>query len=86
MVQRGVSSGPEIFEDASAIADAIISRVGKRIVLALPLGLGKPNHMVNALVERAIADPSISLQIFTALRSKCRACRANSNAVSWDRY
>ncbi len=67
MVQHDVSSGPEIFEDASAIADAIISRVGKRIVLALPLGLGKPNHMVNALVERAIADPSISLQIFTAL-------------------
>lgn len=66
-MQRGVPSGSEIFEDASAIADAIISRVGKRIVLALPLGLGKPNHMVNALVERAIADPSISLQIFTAL-------------------
>ncbi|WP_421864789.1 acetyl-CoA hydrolase/transferase C-terminal domain-containing protein [Parvibaculum sp.] len=55
------------FDDATALADAVISRVGKKIVMALPLGLGKPNHLTNALVRRAIDDPSISLQIFTAL-------------------
>lgn len=66
-MHRGLSSTQQTFTDAQAIADAIISRVGKRIVLALPLGLGKPNHLTNALVARAVADPSISLHIFTAL-------------------
>lgn len=60
-------SSPQIFDNAATIADAIISRVGRKIVMALPLGLGKPNHIVNALVHRAMDDPSISLQIFTAL-------------------
>lgn len=58
---------PKTFDDAATIADAIIDRVGKKIVLALPLGLGKPNHLTNALVQRAIEDPSVSLRIFTAL-------------------
>ena len=49
------------------IAEAIIQRAGKDIVLGLPLGLGKANHIVNALVSKAIADPSINLKIFTAL-------------------
>lgn len=62
----GLSSA-QTFDDPGRLADAIIARTGKRIVLALPLGLGKPNHLANALVERAIADPSISLRIFTAL-------------------
>ncbi len=55
------------FEDANLLADAIIARVGKNIVLALPLGLGKANHVANALFARAAADPSIHLRIFTAL-------------------
>ena len=53
--------------DPEALADSIIAPVGKSIVLALPLGLGKANHVVNALYDRAAADPSISLRIFTAL-------------------
>ena len=63
------SSGdrPAGFEDADRLADAIIARVGKRIVLALPLGLGKANHVANALFARAAADASIKLRIFTAL-------------------
>lgn len=60
-------SSTQIFDDPGKIADTIIARTGKRIVLALPLGLGKPNHLANALVGRAIADPSILLRIFTAL-------------------
>jgi acyl-CoA hydrolase len=41
--------------------------VGKKIVLGLPLGLGKANHIANELYARAVADPSIDLHIFTAL-------------------
>ncbi|PKQ06382.1 MAG: acetyl-CoA hydrolase [Alphaproteobacteria bacterium HGW-Alphaproteobacteria-11] len=58
---------PERFDDAEQLADTIVARVGRKIVMALPLGLGKPNHIVNALTARAIADPSISLSILTAL-------------------
>jgi len=61
------SAGPSAFEDAERVAEAIIARVGKKIVLALPLGLGKANHVANALFARAAADPSIQLRIFTAL-------------------
>ena len=55
------------FASAEAIADEIIADVGKTIVLGLPLGLGKANHIANALYARAVADPSIKLTIFTAL-------------------
>ncbi len=58
---------PIAFEDPDRVADAIIARVGKNIELALPLGLGKANHVANALFARAAADPSINLRIFTAL-------------------
>ena len=40
---------PASFSDAGRLADAIVERVGKTIVLALPLGLGKANHIANAL-------------------------------------
>ncbi|MGZ5861294.1 MAG: acetyl-CoA hydrolase/transferase C-terminal domain-containing protein [Croceibacterium sp.] len=49
------------------MADTIVERVGKTIVLALPLGIGKANHIANALYAKAVADRSISLKIFTAL-------------------
>ena len=56
-----------IHDNAESVVDAIIARVGKRIVLALPLGLGKANRVANALYARARADSSLSLTIFTAL-------------------
>ncbi len=59
--------GPAIYDDPARLADAIVEKVGKTIVLALPLGLGKANHIVNAIYARAAADPSIRLTIFTAL-------------------
>src|SRR5258708_27240344 len=60
-------TGPAQFDSANRLADAVIARVGKTIVLAMPLGLGKANHVANALFARAVADPSIRLRIFTAL-------------------
>jgi len=60
-------AGPAAFGDADRLADAIIARVGKTIVLALPLGLGKANRIANALYAKAVADRSLRLTIFTAL-------------------
>lgn len=58
---------PEHHEHAGRLADRIVETLGGRIVLALPLGLGKANFIANALFERAAADSAISLDIFTAL-------------------
>ncbi len=60
-------NAPAQFDSADRLGEAIIERVGKNIVLALPLGLGKANHLANVLFARAAADASIKLRIFTAL-------------------
>lgn len=49
------------------VVDKLIQKIGKKIVLGLPLGLAKPVAFVNALYQRAIKDPTIDLKIFTAL-------------------
>jgi acetyl-CoA hydrolase/transferase-like protein len=58
---------PKLFSEPEAIVDEIIRDVGKKLVVGLPLGLGKANHIVNALYARAAADPSIDLTLFSAL-------------------
>src|SRR5215470_15609094 len=58
---------PKILADPDAVADDIIRDVGSKLVVGLPLGLGKANHIVNALYERAVADSSIDLTFFSAL-------------------
>lgn len=58
---------PELFDDVGECVEATLRRVGKRIVMALPLALGKPVPFVNELYRRALRDPSIELRIFTAL-------------------
>ena len=47
--------------------ERVLERVGKRVVLAAPLGLGKPIPLLNALYERAKLERDIHLTIFTAL-------------------
>jgi hypothetical protein len=58
---------PKLFSDPEAIAEDIIRDVGTNLVVGLPLGLGKANHVVNALYARAAADRSIKLTLFSAL-------------------
>jgi hypothetical protein len=58
---------PKLFSDPDAIADHIIRDVGTHLVVGLPLGLGKANHIVNALYRRASADRAIALTFFSAL-------------------
>lgn len=47
--------------------DDVITRMGPRLVLGIPLGIGKPNPLVNALYARAKANPGLKLKILTAL-------------------
>ncbi|HEV8553751.1 MAG TPA: acetyl-CoA hydrolase/transferase C-terminal domain-containing protein [Casimicrobiaceae bacterium] len=60
-------SGPVRFAEPERCADAIVERVGRRILLALPLGLGKANHVANALFARVAGDSRIELEVLTAL-------------------
>ena len=56
-----------MFSDPEAIAEDIIRDVGTNLVVGLPLGLGKANHIVNALYARAAADRAINLTLLSAL-------------------
>jgi len=58
---------PSTFDDVAECVENTLSRVGSRIVLALPLGVGKPNPLVNEFYRRARRDPTLRLTIFTAL-------------------
>ena len=57
----------QAFDDVGECVDAALRRLDGRIVLALPLALGKPNPLVNEFYRRAVRDPKIELRIFTAL-------------------
>src|SRR5918995_1003540 len=58
---------PAVFADVESCVDATIERIGRRIRLGAPLGLGKANHLVNEFFRRAREDPRLDLHIFTAL-------------------
>ncbi|MFC0446124.1 acetyl-CoA hydrolase/transferase C-terminal domain-containing protein [Pseudidiomarina halophila] len=58
---------PQRVSTVNDCVDQLLQRVGKKITLGLPLGLGKPLLFTNALYQRAKADPSIELHIVTAL-------------------
>ncbi len=63
----GIAALSLYLSDPDEIARRIIEETGGRIVLGLPLGLGKAPHIANALFEHARRDRAISLSIFTAL-------------------
>jgi Acetyl-CoA hydrolase/transferase C-terminal domain len=58
---------PKLFADPEAIAEDIIRDIGTNLVVGLPLGLGKANHVINALYARAAADRSVNLTLLSAL-------------------
>ena len=58
---------PRTFDDVAECVESTLARVGPHIVLALPLGIGKPNPLANEFYRRAQRDPAITLKIFTAL-------------------
>lgn len=71
------ASAPLRFTPPEECVEATLSRVGKNVVLGLPVAIGKPNVLVNAFVARALADQSLKLTIITAL--SLRAPRGRSD-------
>jgi acyl-CoA hydrolase len=61
------AAAPRPFDEVGECVDAALRRLGPRIVLGTPLGIGKPNPLLNEFYRRAGRDPSLRLTIFTAL-------------------
>jgi acyl-CoA hydrolase len=55
------------YDTYAMAASKIIEQVGKTIVIAVPLGIGKPIGLLNALYRLAESDQSINFTIITAL-------------------
>jgi hypothetical protein len=69
-------------DDFGKTARQIIDRVGKEIIIGVPLGIGKPIGLLNALYRLALADKSIKLTIMTALT----LTRPNYNSELEERF
>src|SRR5215472_13857174 len=65
--EHATSCMPETFADVGHCVDAVLRRVGPHVVLALPLGIGKPNPLANEFYRRARRERSLDLTILTAL-------------------
>jgi acyl-CoA hydrolase len=66
-----------ILNDVGECVDAVLRRLGSRIVLALPLGIGKPNPIANEFYRRAAREPAIDLTIITALSLRKPVARSD---------
>jgi acyl-CoA hydrolase len=54
-------------DDPIKCAEAIIDSLGREVVLATPIGIGKPNRLINTLYRIAEGDRRVSLKIFTGI-------------------
>lgn len=55
------------FDHINDCLDDLVTRIGPSLTLGIPLGIGKPNPLVNALYARAKTQPGLKLRILTAL-------------------
>ena len=51
---------PTYYHDVETCVEQTLSKVGRRIALGTPLGLGKANHLVNEFFRRANEDSSMA--------------------------
>lgn len=62
-----MSPRPQLLSDLDLCVDAVLARLGPDLKVGLPLGLGKPAELVNALYARARQDAELRLCLLTAL-------------------
>ena len=58
---------PHRCENVEHLIDTVIEQRGRELTVAFPLGLGKPNHIANELIDRAFDGQLDRLDIITAL-------------------
>ena len=49
---------PRYYTEVDHCVEETLRKVGRRVVLGTPLGLGKANHLVNEFFRRAQKDPT----------------------------
>jgi acyl-CoA hydrolase len=77
-------NAPRSFDDVAECVEATLARLGPRIVLAMPLGIGKPNPLANEFYRRARRDPAIKLKILTALSLRTPQWRGELERRYWE--
>ena len=55
------------YKDFQRCVESIIAAIGNDLIVGTPLGIGKPNRLLNALWSHAKQNEDIHLEIFTAL-------------------
>ena len=58
---------PPQFAGLEDCVEHALSKVGRRITLCTPIGVGKPVALVNQFYRRAASEPGIELSILTGL-------------------
>jgi acyl-CoA hydrolase len=58
---------PVLLSNTKGAVDFLFRKLGPSVKLATPLGLGKPNRLLNEIYDRVAKDPSLRLSIHTAL-------------------
>jgi hypothetical protein len=58
---------PRRFSGVEDCVEQTLAKLGRRIVLCTPIGVGKPLALVNEFYRRAEADPRLELSILTGL-------------------
>lgn len=67
-VQLGIDEAmTTYYENCETAAKKIIGRIGRAVIIGVPLGIGKPIGLLNALYRLALTDPSMNLTIITGL-------------------
>jgi len=61
------SNSPRYFNNPDELAEYVIEKMGFNINVGMVLGLGKPNHIANALFKKAMENPDVNLKILTAI-------------------
>ncbi len=62
-----MNPAPQHLQSIRQCVDAVLARVGREVVIAAPLGLGKPTLLLNEFYRRALHDTTLKLTIYTAL-------------------
>ncbi len=60
-------SVPEFLSKLDDCVERILDHCGDSLCMAMPLGLGKPNVLFNAVYARVVAEPARTMTVYTAL-------------------
>ncbi|GAF98853.1 unnamed protein product, partial [marine sediment metagenome] len=62
-----MNGNPDMLTSVDACVARIFAHAGAALRVAAPLGLGKPNVLLNALYRRVADDAALRLDLYTAL-------------------